>query len=497
MNITEIIVGGPGSGKTGELLRLLEIELARGIAPERIAFLAFTNAAADEARARTREKFNLDNKQLKWFRTLHSVAFELLGLRREDVLTKRHWAELGDALGLTFRLGADALDGPLLSTDQEGDRLRALYQLSHAKGHDLKLLWQELGAGVAFERVEQFESALARFKLDLGLVDFSDMLELFIERGLTLDVEVAFIDEAQDLTTAQWRTLEVALAGVARIYVAGDDDQAIYEWAGADVTKFRYLEKSWRVLPRSYRLPATVFEVARRIVEPIEGRYPKEWAPREANGLVAAVADLTDVDLSQAGTWLLLGRHRYQLSELARVAREAGVPYTVSGRPAVDPDIVTAIRAWETLRNGREIELEYARLIDGYLGGPLTLPQESDPIRISPSAARALGWPLAKLWHDTLLGIDIEEREFYRACLRRGEDLIALPRVRVSTIHGAKGTEADRVLVLSDLSARAWRGLKVNEAAERRVAYVAATRAREALYVAYPRTALYFPWPLA
>ena len=47
------------------------------------------------------------------------------------------------------------------------------------------------------------------------------------------------VDEAQDLTPLQWDMVVKIASAVDRVYIAGDDDQAIYEWNGADVNLFQ------------------------------------------------------------------------------------------------------------------------------------------------------------------------------------------------------------------------------------------------------------------
>jgi superfamily I DNA/RNA helicase len=66
-------------------------------------------------------------------------------------------------------------------------------------------------------------------------VDFTDMLKQFIEEGIAPSFDLMIIDEAQDLTPLQWKFVYKLGEKAKRIYLAGDDDQAIYEWNGADV----------------------------------------------------------------------------------------------------------------------------------------------------------------------------------------------------------------------------------------------------------------------
>jgi len=77
--------------------------------------------------------------------------------------------------------------------------------------------------------------------------------------------------------------------------------------------------------------------------------------------------------------------------------------------------------------------------------------------------------------------------------LRRGEKLTEEPRVRLSTIHAAKGKESQNVVLLTDLSRKAWVQMREYESDELRTFYVGATRARECLHIIMPQTQYYFP----
>ena len=98
------IYGPPGTGKTTTLLNKIDEALHAGVNPSHIGYFAFTRQAANEAVERACSRFNLEKSQLPWFRTLHSFALKLSGIRQEQVMQPEHYKELGFALG--FDLGS-------------------------------------------------------------------------------------------------------------------------------------------------------------------------------------------------------------------------------------------------------------------------------------------------------------------------------------------------------------------------------------------------------
>src|SRR5690606_19644533 len=116
--------------------------------------------------------------------------------------------------------------------------------------------------------------AYKRWKLREGLFDFTDLLAADLD---PLPVDVVLVDEAQDLSLLQWRALDIFTAKAQRVYIAGDDDQAIFTWAGASPQAFLDRPGRSKVLAQSYRLPRAVHALAQRLVKPIHQRKDKTF----------------------------------------------------------------------------------------------------------------------------------------------------------------------------------------------------------------------------
>lgn len=458
----------------------MESALERGVPPERVAFVAFSRIAANEAKQRAMARFNLIEEELPNFRTLHSLCFRELSLRRDEVVSNVHLQELGE---LTGELIKEHDDPTMPASGLGADPLLTVEGYARTTLRTLHDAWHDHGEELDWFRFKRFCDAYALYKHGQGLSDFTDMLARYSTEGFLVDVDVAIIDEAQDLTPLQWRVVERAFSTAKELWVAGDDDQAVHKWAGADEDHFLSLGYAQEVLPILHRLPRSIYNLSQEISARIERRYPKDHRPRDAEGSVNWVASPEEVDLS-SDTWLMLARTRTQLTELMAEARSQGVVYVWKGVSSVNPDHVRAIQGYETSRGGRSIDIWTAGLTLAAAGLAFKPEEDRD---YTPADMASYGLRLDIIWHDALTSISLEDREYYLACLRRGEKLTSAPRVRIDTIHGAKGTEAKNVLLMTDLNYRVQKGVELDPDAEHRVYYVGATRASENLYICEPR----------
>jgi superfamily I DNA/RNA helicase len=508
----KVIFGPPGTGKTTTLLNILDAELQSGVPASRIAFVSFTRKAANEARARAAEKFHLSVKDFLYFRTIHSLAYKRLSLRPGDVMQRADWDEIGDRVACKFSGEYDLQEGMESQLrSQEGDRVLGLIALARAR----QLHWSEgydpkafRGASMTRERYMAIAKQVEDYKASRSLVDFTDMLEYALSRTAALDIDVAIIDEAQDLSQLQWEVCNHLFANAARLYVAGDDDQAIYRWAGADVRRFQGLRYDERqVLGHSYRLPSRVWQEACGILGSIQERVPKTWGPREGDpGLVRVVPAPQYTPLNNGEEWLVLGRTRFSVKQISNLLFHKGIPCTVFGRSTIVDKHVQAMKTWGSLQQQEPVTAEQVRgLYDCMVEG---VPDDFDHNSLPKNelytydrlrSAFGLRVPLQTEWFAALSGIAYSQCLYYERVIENGYAIAAAPPVHLNTIHGVKGGESDNVLLLMDVTPQQMTCL-LNPSAtecddEHRVFYVGATRARKSLYVARSATSNEYRMP--
>lgn len=479
------IYGPPGTGKTTRLLDILEKELGRGVDPKRVAFVSFTKKAAEEGTTRAQAALGIGKAALPHFRTLHSMCFRLLHLGRDGVVQRSHYAELAKLTGVEYN-GRMSMEDGVIQGDAEGDRYLFLDQLARNRCITLKDAWEDSGDDLNWIDLEYFINALGEYKTTNGLRDFTDMLQQVLDCP-ALDIDVAIIDEAQDMTPLQWKVAFHLFQGASRMYIAGDDDQAIYKWSGADATYFNSIDGQVEVLERSYRLPSKVFDTANAIAELISDRMEKTWHPDREGGVVEWHATLDSLDVSD-GTWLLLARNKYMLADLMTAMQDKGVAYTTRMGSSITRPHLDAIMSWEGLRRDADVRVEHLKGMLTLMGYANIFGGRNQDDKMNMEQVREAGVPDNGSWYKVLHKIPLATREYYSSIILNGEKLTTLPRIHIDTIHGVKGGEADNVLLMLDQGYRTWRAAQNDPDSEHRVMYVGATRAKKALHILMPQT---------
>jgi hypothetical protein len=193
----------------------------------------------------------------------------------------------------------------------------------------------------------------------------------------------------------------------------------------------------------------------------------------------------------EKGDWLVLARTNYLLEDIDEYCRNEGWFFEVKGRPSISEAKVRAVVHWERLTQGKGVSLtECANILKFVkVDKPKKLDMLDSNIIMQYQDLKSHFPDLPDgHWYDVFTLLSPKEISYIRAMLRRGEKITKLPRIRLSTIHAAKGGEATNVVLLTDITARVYKNYQENPDDENRVFYVGVTRTKENLYLIEPKS---------
>ena len=508
------LFGGPGSGKTTALLDRVDEMLDDGVDVDDILVVSYTRAAAAEVRERLGERLDRSPKSLRSnVCTMHAKAYELLNLSRGDVVGETHKEAFCEDYGIEFEdenkssrrrsARSTTLGNKIIATSQWLQRT----ERDVAEWYDVPFKWDEEEVRLPPEIDDNAQTgnkytptwpsdddrldipeairAWRSYKGDEGVVGFADMLERVKQRSLVPSVDHLVIDEFQDITTLQYGVYDEWKPHVESVLIAGDDDQVVYAWQGADPNLL--LDEDVDddvVLPNSYRLPSRILNVVNTQISHIEKRQDKDLKPRKEGGSVEAVPSPSMLDLVRNvrmtvdqdgdGSVMCLFRARYQMFQFMDEFIGEGIPFTALTDQRMWTDRLQGyVDAIEALDEDDPIDGLQARRLGEMLADSAFGTGERDDyfdafealedaegvedltdLEVAPEFVdeHAPFAPGPRSAADMLTRVsNFQERsvDAYFSGDYRGTDP---NRVRVGTIHSAKGREADHVFVATDLT---------------------------------------------
>lgn len=296
-----LVLAAAGTGKTRTLVHRVAYLIEQGIAPERILLLTFTNRAAKEMRDRAEKVVGPEVASI-WSGTFHSICARFL---------RRYGSALGYQPGFQIIDEEDQkkLIGDLIKQNAKDPKDFPKKELvakmiSEAANEDkpvafIAARWQTKTAGVEPEEIAKIAELYAARKLELGAMDFDDLLV----NGLRLLKEKesvrtllqehflhVLVDEYQDTNGLQAEFVDILAAKHRNVMAVGDDFQCIYTWRGAQIENIMDFPSRWsgcRIvkLERNYRSLPGVLDVANVVMKDAPNQFEKVLRPiRTARG---------------------------------------------------------------------------------------------------------------------------------------------------------------------------------------------------------------------
>ena len=389
-----LVLAGAGTGKTRVITARIAYMVAKGVAPESILAMTFTNKAAGEMRERIAKLVGTERAAAITAGTFHSFCLELL---------RTHGAKLGFTHGFYLCDTGDQIStikgalSELVAGEKKMRPSDVLAGISLAKAR-LQTSAELLAAAQTVDE-ELIARAWIKYEERLRharLVDFDDLL------GLTLRLfdefpevlaevqerfRYLFVDEYQDTNKPQYEIVRRIAEAHKNICVVGDDDQSIYGWRGADIQNILSFDRDFTgctvvKLETNYRSTAPILSAANRIIAHNTQRHEKELRPHREGGAALKLFRLADeteeaqfvvrdiIEKTRTPQWrhqdfAILFRTAIQPRAIEMELQTRGVPYKlVGGQSFFDRKEVRDLLAYLRLLVNPRDEISLLRIIN-------------------------------------------------------------------------------------------------------------------------------------
>lgn len=522
------VIAGPGTGKTKTLVsRILYLLQERRVKPSEITAVTFTNKAAQEMKSRLEQQLG-KKSAVKKIRigTFHAISLELLKESGEEFVP----ADENTAMELVREAAEElGIKGKVKALRQEISRRKT----ADAAGREDE------------DEISRLAKAYQDRLDALPAYDFDDLLIRALQKAEEEGVSFPYllVDEFQDISPLQYRLIQAWSRGGREVFIIGDPDQAIYGFRGADPESFkRFCEEGTQVicLKKNYRSSPEILEASGkirktggplpepvlnpglpvRLIHTFSEREEAIFIAKEINRLAGGL-DMLD---AQEGFSCPDGRLPRSFSDMAvlyRTHRQAqlleeclkkeGIPYLVAGREdfleedtvrgslgffrsLLNPDDCLSRRlCLKILWNLKEDEIlksPYPELSDKYRklcrrGKPKNLWDSwredigftEDPALEKLSAMAVFYQTMEEMLTALAFGTESDLK-------RCGQKRYVSDAVTLMTMHGSKGLEFPAVFIYglrSGVVPLEYKGRETDLEEERRLLYVAMTRAKEEL----------------
>ena len=432
--------------------------------------------------------------------------------------------------------------------DKKGSHLRFRENRQYKGKDDLEKILNFFGESendkwknVLTPQLVYFYSNIHKFKSQNGFVDFDDMLLRALQPTIEFpSYKLVLVDEVQDLSFLEWQVISKIGRKTEELYLVGDDDQAIYGWKGSDVEIFQKWpckKENIERLKTSHRLPGKIYDFALNIREEIKIRMGNEFSCEKRTnikikneGSIDYIYDMSELDeeIDANSDVIFCARinkfcqnYAYFLKDKGLIFKEkANTPDDRGKLKSSFPDgCREVIELWNTLQEGHPIKgTGYIKMVKS-LDAKKFISERKKTALINKDTAPPelydtnnlfsyedlktkyyLNADINKSWHEIFyfdtsrvkgpkkpnaLFRDKEDfNDYLKRCWEKNKNLET--KIIVSSIHGVKGMEADKVVLGVEwgYSLKSYlSGDQKKEDEENRIAYVGVTRCKNKLYL--------------
>ena len=536
------IAGPPGTGKTTKLVEIYYNHLIDKYSPADIIVISHTNTAANHIRDKIYSDESIQEYQEKTGNEIFRLIKQSKETLKENVSTIHKFCKdrvLGDSFliedyeilinihelfnkhtfGKNFQ-GVDLLfkKHPFfkfmsMARDNGKNFLDYYRSLTYKEKEEYKYEPEELidleKKYTAFKNNEKINDR------SRSILDFQDMVEKFSDNEQTSEevcanIKVLIVDEAQDSSVIQRKAEKVMSKNVEYFYKAGDPDQSIFEFAGADPDSFhKEFARPEIELEQGHRCPRLVNEYCKDIIKPIwqHYNYSRVWKPREENGLIVEGEIFEMSDLAQDPFASELRNRILNTSEdfvftyrgneptnMISYLKELGMPIKVPKNAKLKFKYPTAEinnhRAFLSLSRGENVSLakikSMLKSVDPqYLASDKNIEDEDrgsydkkwlvENKYLVPGVMDTDDFQLINKINSII------EKNYIRKIVNNNRDL-GDKRIFLENIHTIKGKEFDNVVLDMTLTN------EEEDFVKRRMAFVACSRAKKTLWTLKSRT---------
>lgn len=588
-----MIVAGAGAGKTKTITHRIMHLIHKGVYPDNILAITFTNKAAKEMRERVlglidsmpKEEETRGFKSIPFVSTFHSLGVRIIKENAELVGISRHFTiyDKTDSKKVIKDAIASIDVDPKEYTDKvmniiSGEKGRGVTYSEYAErapydytSELTKKVWAKYESQLKKEQALDFDDLL--LKSLVLLKKHKEVLNKYHEKFLYIH-----IDEYQDTNGVQNEIVELLASKHKNICVVGDTDQNIYSWRGAEIKNMLHFEKTYPhthtiFLEQNYRSTKTILAVANNVIEKNNIRIPKKLFTENVSGekisifrgrseideahfIALTAKELVDSGKVKSEEIAVLYRANFQSRALEEACMAYALPYQMLGTKfferkeikdcvayiqcALNSDNTTSYAriintpargigkvTLDKILEGKESELSgavqlkintfkeklknYKKILetekpsvsikfiimDSGIEGMYTTGKEEDTERLENCMELVT---LAKRY-DEYEPEDGIEKFLTDSALASDQDGLSERKdgIKLMTVHASKGLEFDYVFI-SGLEAGLFphsgfgekRKTKEESEEERRLFYVAITRARKKIYLCYAETRTIF-----